>query len=89
MARAYFLPLRGLEGAGDGGKSFPSKSKSLKALPNFPAPPFPISGFFWMEFELIIVITTGSAIIELLVMLMTSASDSPIGKSSVLLSYAV
>lgn len=32
VAKAYFLPLRGLEGAGDGGKSCPSKSILEKAL---------------------------------------------------------
>lgn len=26
VAKAYFLPLRGLEGAGDGGRSCPSRS---------------------------------------------------------------
>lgn len=32
VASAYFLPLRGLDGAGDGGKSCPSKSMCEKAL---------------------------------------------------------
>lgn len=32
VAKAYFLPLRGLEGAGEGGKLWPSKSILEKAL---------------------------------------------------------
>ncbi len=32
VAKAYFLPVRGLEGAGEGGKSCPSKSILAKAL---------------------------------------------------------
>lgn len=33
VAKAYLLPFRGLEGAGDGGRSCPSKSILEKALP--------------------------------------------------------
>ena len=33
VARAYFLPLRGLEGAGEGGRSCPSKSILENAFP--------------------------------------------------------
>lgn len=32
MARAYFLPLRGLEGAGEGGRSWPSRSMCCRRL---------------------------------------------------------
>lgn len=32
VARAYFLPVWGLDGAGDGGRSWPSKSMCAKAL---------------------------------------------------------
>ena len=32
VAKAYFLPLRGLEGAGEGGRSCPAKSIFEKAL---------------------------------------------------------
>ena len=34
VARAYLLPLRGLDGAGEGGRSWPSISIPEKALPN-------------------------------------------------------
>jgi len=34
VAKAYFLPLRGLDEAGVGGKSWPSKSMSWRALPS-------------------------------------------------------
>jgi len=38
VAKAYLLPLRGLEGAGEGGRSCPSRSSLEKALPSdFPA----------------------------------------------------
>lgn len=33
VAKAYLFPFRGLEGAGDGGRSCPSKSTLEKALP--------------------------------------------------------
>lgn len=33
VANAYFLPLRGLEGAGEGGRLWPSKSIFEKACP--------------------------------------------------------
>jgi len=33
VARAYLLPLRGLDGAGEGGRSWPSKSTLENALP--------------------------------------------------------
>ena len=33
VAKAYFLPFRGLEGAGEGGRSWPSKSSFEKAFP--------------------------------------------------------
>lgn len=32
VARAYFLPVWGLDGAGDGGRSCPSRSMCAKAL---------------------------------------------------------
>lgn len=35
VAKAYLLPFRGLEGAGDGGRSCPSKSILEKALPRY------------------------------------------------------
>lgn len=34
VARAYLLPLRGLEGAGEGGRSCPSRSILENALPS-------------------------------------------------------
>ena len=34
VAKAYLLPFRGLEGAGDGGRSCPSRSVLEKALPS-------------------------------------------------------
>lgn len=33
VASAYFLPLRGVEGAGEGGRLWPSKSNLAKAFP--------------------------------------------------------
>ena len=33
VAKAYLLPFRGLEGAGEGGRSCPSRSMFEKALP--------------------------------------------------------
>lgn len=33
VANAYFLPLRGVEGAGEGGRSCPSRSTFENALP--------------------------------------------------------
>ena len=33
VARAYFLPLCGDDGAGDGGRSWPSRSMRANALP--------------------------------------------------------
>ncbi len=45
VASAYFLPLRGLEGAGDGGRLCPSRSRVEKTFPS----PF---GFFVEPVEL-------------------------------------
>ena len=33
VARAYLFPFRGLEGAGEGGRSWPSRSNLATALP--------------------------------------------------------
>ena len=35
VAKAYLLPFRGLEGAGDGGRSCPSRSTFEKAFPRY------------------------------------------------------
>lgn len=44
VARAYFLPFRGLEGAGEGGKSCPSRSILRKAFPKPLSFPLELSG---------------------------------------------
>jgi hypothetical protein len=38
VIKAYFLPLRGVLGAGEGGRSWPSRSSAEGALPLEPSP---------------------------------------------------
>jgi hypothetical protein len=38
VIKAYFLPLRGVLGAGEGGRSWPSRSSARGALPLEPSP---------------------------------------------------